>query len=277
MTTIGQNEGEQKSTLRACKCKRLEVEGGDSVGYIKYSGSCTQKAAATIFDYDGDGKYDHSEAWSFNHSRITHDPNKGEIRLYYSDEPKDAKPSKIVDIEQEEKDYEERCAKFQKFAQTLTRYGIDVEMARNAGVTDCEVKEKDGKTVLVLHAAAEGYELELPIDKDFEPKSIKIFRSEDDFNIHFNNVNGTLKCLYGDFDYGQQYGFGGNSNITVIGFDGAPESMAVENNAKVTFVTGDYADSIVDRTRKDSDGNSTVTNLKPGKTTIQGAGTMKGE
>lgn len=270
MTTIGQNGEQTQHPLHPCKGTRIEVKEGWTVDYVQTKGSCVQRDAATIFDDDGDGKYDFWEANSFNKYRISYDINKGEVRLYDKNAPKDAKPEKVINIAKHKEEYAAKTARYQKLLKTLTTYGIDIGMAKWVGITDCELKTDGGKTILVLKAPKEGYELELPIDKNYDPEQISFFRAEDEYNVHFENVRGTLRCT-GDFEWGNKFALGGNSAVTVIGKKGVSDGIAIENNATVTFVTDDFADNIQDRTRDDN-GHYQDTRLKPGTTTVQGAG-----
>lgn len=274
--------------LVACKNK-LEVKAEMTVKELQEKGNAAQKQAAIIFDYNGDGKYDALEAFDFNHTRITADTKMGEIRLYDKDAPKNAKPDKTVKINTEKANYAKRSAKYQKFTQTLTRFGLNVGHAEWVGFNEAQVKTVNGKSYLVLKAVPQtnptGYEgcysiedcceLSIPLDKDFEPSKIKMYRSEDECNVHFDNLKGTLK-ITGNATRNHGFAFGGNSNVTVIGKSGIPDKIAVEDNAKVTVKTDDYADILIDRTRIGEDGYQYVnTHLKPGTTTVKGAGETK--
>ena len=268
---------------------KLEVKQGMTVQQLQEKGNPAQKQAATIFDYNGDGKYDAYEALDFNHTRITADTKMGEIRLYDKDAPKNAKPDKTVKINTEKANYAKRSAKYQKFAQTLTRFGLDVEHAEWVGFNEAQVKTVNGKSYLVLKAAPKTNptgneqcyaiedccELSIPLDKDYEPSKIKMYRLEDECNVHFDNLKGTLK-ITGNATRNHGFAFGGNSNVTVIGKSGIPDEIAVEDNAKVTVKTDDYADTLYDRTRRGEDHYPVETHhLKPGSTTVKGAGKIK--
>lgn len=268
---------------------RLEVKAGMTVQQLQEKGNAAQKQAATIFDYNGDGKYDAYEALDFNHTRITADTKMGEIRLYDKDAPKNAKPDKIVKINTEKANYAKRSAKYQKFAQTLTRFGLDVGHAEWVGFNEAQVKTVNGKSYLVLkavpktnptgneqcYAMEDCCELSIPLDKDYEPSKIEMYRAEDNCNVHFNNLKGTLK-ITGNATRNHGFAFGGNSNVTVIGKSGIPDEIAVEDNAKVTVKTDDYADTLYDRTRRGEDHYPVETHhLKPGTTTVKGAGKIK--
>ena len=268
---------------------KLEVKEGMTVQQLQEKGNPAQKQAATIFDYNGDGKYDAYEALDFNHTRITADTKMGEIRLYDKDAPKNAKPDKTVKINTEKANYAKRSAKYQKFAQTLTRFGLDVEHAEWVGFNEAQVKTVNGKSYLVLkavpktnptgneqcYAEEDCCELSIPLDKDYEPSKIEMYRAEDNCNVHFNNLKGTLK-ITGNATRNHGFAFGGNSNVTVIGKSGIPDEIAVEDNAKVTVKTDDYADTLYDRTRRGEDHYPVETHhLKPGSTTVKGAGKIK--
>ena len=268
---------------------KLEVKEGMTVQQLQEKGNPAQKQAATIFDYNGDGKYDAYEALDFNHTRITADTKMGEIRLYDKDAPKNAKPDKTVKINTEKANYAKRSAKYQKFAQTLTRFGLDVGDAEWVGFNEAQVKTVNGKSYLVLKAAPKTNptgneqcyamedccELSIPLDKDYEPSKIEMYRAEDNCNVHFNNLKGTLK-ITGNTTRNHGFAFGGNSNVTVIGKSGIPDEIAVEDNAKVTVKTDDYADTLYDRTRRGEDHYPVETHhLKPGSTTVKGAGKIK--
>ena len=268
---------------------RLEVKEGMTVQQLQEKGNAAQKQAATIFDYNGDGKYDAYEALDFNHTRITADTKMGEIRLYDKDAPKNAKPDKTVKINTEKANYAKRSAKYQKFAQTLTRFGLDVEHAEWVGFNEAQVKTVNGKSYLVLkavpktnptgneqcYAMEDCCELSIPLDKDYEPSKIEMYQAEDNCNVHFNNLKGTLK-ITGNATRNHGFAFGGNSNVTVIGKSGIPDEIAVEDNAKVTVKTDDYADTLYDRTRRGEDHYPVETHhLKPGTTTVKGAGKIK--
>ena len=268
---------------------KLEVKEGMTVQQLQEKGNPAQKQAATIFDYNGDGKYDAYEALDFNHTRITADTKMGEIRLYDKDAPKNAKPDKTVKINTEKANYAKRSAKYQKFAQTLTRFGLDVGHAEWVGFNEAQVKTVNGKSYLVLKAAPKTNptgneqcyavedccELSIPLDKDYEPSKIEMYRAEDNCNVHFNNLKGTLK-ITGNTTRSHGFAFGGNSNVTVIGKSGIPDEIAVEDNAKVTVKTDDYADTLYDRTRRGEDHYPVETHhLKPGTTTVKGAGKIK--
>ena len=268
---------------------KLEVKQGMTVQQLQEKGNAAQKQAATIFDYNGDGKYDAYEALDFNHTRITADTKMGEIRLYDKDAPKNAKPDKTVKINTEKANYAKRSAKYQKFAQTLTRFGLDVEHAEWVGFNEAQVKTVNGKSYLVLkavpktnptgneqcYAMEDCCELSIPLDKDYEPSKIEMYRAEDNCNVHFNNLKGTLK-ITGNATRNHGFAFGGNSNVTVIGKSGIPDEIAVEDNAKVTVKTDDYADTLYDRTRRGEDHYPVETHhLKPGSTTVKGAGKIK--
>lgn len=268
---------------------RLEVKEGMTVQQLQEKGNAAQKQAATIFDYNGDGKYDAYEALDFNHTRITADTKMGEIRLYDKDAPKNAKPDKTVKINTEKANYAKRSAKYQKFAQTLTRFGLDVGHAEWVGFNEAQVKTVNGKSYLVLkavpktnptgneqcYAMEDCCELSIPLDKDYEPSKIEMYRAEDNCNVHFNNLKGTLK-ITGNATRNHGFAFGGNSNVTVIGKSGIPDEIAVEDNAKVTVKTDDYADTLYDRTRRGEDHYPVETHhLKPGTTTVKGAGKIK--
>ena len=268
---------------------KLEVKEGMTVQQLQEKGNPAQKQAATIFDYNGDGKYDAYEALDFNHTRITADTKMGEIRLYDKDAPKNAKPDKTVKINTEKANYAKRSAKYQKFAQTLTRFGLDVEHAEWVGFNEAQVKTVNGKSYLVLkavpktnptgneqcYAMKDCCELSIPLDKDYEPSKIEMYRAEDNCNVHFNNLKGTLK-ITGNATRNHGFAFGGNSNVTVIGKSGIPDEIAVEDNAKVTVKTDDYADTLYDRTRRGEDHYPVETHhLKPGSTTVKGAGKIK--
>ncbi len=268
---------------------RLEVKEGMTVQQLQEKGNAAQKQAATIFDYNGDGKYDAYEALDFNHTRITADTKMGEIRLYDKDAPKNAKPDKTVKINTEKANYAKRSAKYQKFAQTLTRFGLDVGHAEWVGFNEAQVKTVNGKSYLVLkavpktnptgneqcYAMEDCCELSIPLDKDYEPSKIEMYRAEDNCNVHFNNLKGTLK-ITGNATRNHGFAFGGNSNVTVIGKSGIPDEIAVEDNAKVTVKTDDYADTLYDRTRRGEDHYPVETHhLKPGSTTVKGAGKIK--
>lgn len=268
---------------------KLEVKEGMTVRQLQEKGNPAQKQAATIFDYNGDGKYDAYEALDFNHTRITADTKMGEIRLYDKDAPKNAKPDKTVKINTEKANYAKRSAKYQKFAQTLTRFGLDVKHAEWVGFNEAQVKTVNGKSYLVLkavpktnptgneqcYAMEDCCELSIPLDKDYEPSKIEMYRAEDNCNVHFNNLKGTLK-ITGNATRNHGFAFGGNSNVTVIGKSGIPDEIAVEDNAKVTVKTDDYADTLYDRTRRGEDHYPVETHhLKPGSTTVKGAGKIK--
>ena len=268
---------------------KLEVKQGMTVQQLQEKGNPAQKQAATIFDYNGDGKYDAYEALDFNHTRITADTKMGEIRLYDKDAPKNAKPDKTVKINTEKANYAKRSAKYQKFAQTLTRFGLDVGHAEWVGFNEAQVKTVNGKSYLVLkavpktnptgneqcYAIEDCCELSIPLDKDYEPSKIEMYRAEDNCNVHFNNLKGTLK-ITGNATRNHGFAFGGNSNVTVIGKSGIPDKIAVEDNAKVTVKTDDYADTLYDRTRRGEDHYPVETHhLKPGSTTVKGAGKIK--
>ena len=268
---------------------KLEVKQGMTVQQLQEKGNPAQKQAATIFDYNGDGKYDAYEALAFNHTRITADTKMGEIRLYDKDAPKNAKPDKTVKINTEKANYAKRSAKYQKFAQTLTRFGLDVGHAEWVGFNEAQVKTVNGKSYLVLkavpktnptgneqcYAMEDCCELSIPLDKDYEPSKIEMYRAEDNCNVHFNNLKGTLK-ITGNATRNHGFAFGGNSNVTVIGKSGIPDEIAVEDNAKVTVKTDDYADTLYDRTRRGEDHYPVETHhLKPGTTTVKGAGKIK--
>lgn len=267
---------------------RLEVKEGMTVQQLQEKGNAAQKQAATIFDYNGDGKYDAYEALDFNNTRITADTKMGEIRLYDKDAPKNAKPDKTVKINTEKANYAKRSAKYQKFAQTLTRFGLNVENAEWVGFNEAQVKTVNGKSYLVLkavpktnptgneqcYAMEDCCELSIPLDKDYEPSKIKMYRAEDTCNVHFYNLKGTLK-ITGNATRNHGFAFGGNSNVTVIGKSGIPDEIAIEDNAKVTVKTDDYADTLYDRTRTEKDGNVEIHHLKPGTTTVKGAGKIK--
>ena len=268
---------------------KLEVKEGMTVQQLQKKGNPAQKQAATIFDYNGDGKYDAYEALDFNHTRITADTKMGEIRLYDKDAPKNAKPDKTVKINTEKANYAKRSAKYQKFAQTLTRFGLDVGHAEWVGFNEAQVKTVNGKSYLVLkavpktnptgneqcYAMEDCCELSIPLDKDYEPSKIEMYRAEDNCNVHFNNLKGTLK-ITGNATRNHGFAFGGNSNVTVIGKSGIPDEIAVEDNAKVTVKTDDYADTLYDRTRRGEDHYPVETHhLKPGTTTVKGAGKIK--
>ena len=268
---------------------KLEVKEGMTVQQLQKKGNPAQKQAATIFDYNGDGKYDAYEALDFNHTRITADTKMGEIRLYDKDAPKNAKPDKTVKINTEKANYAKRSAKYQKFAQTLTRFGLDVKHAEWVGFNESQVKTVNGKSYLVLkavpktnptgneqcYAMEDCCELSIPLDKDYEPSKIEMYRAEDNCNVHFNNLKGTLK-ITGNTTRNHGFAFGGNSNVTVIGKSGIPDEIAVEDNAKVTVKTDDYADTLYDRTRRGEDHYPVETHhLKPGSTTVKGAGKIK--
>ena len=268
---------------------KLEVKQGMTVQQLQEKGNAAQKQAATIFDYNGDGKYDAYEALDFNHTRITADTKMGEIRLYDKDAPKNAKPDKTVKINTEKANYAKRSAKYQKFAQTLTRFGLDVKHAEWVGFNEAQVKTVNGKSYLVLkavpktnptgneqcYAMEDCCELSIPLDKDYEPSKIEMYRAEDNCNVHFNNLKGTLK-ITGNATRNHGFAFGGNSNVTVIGKSGIPDEIAVEDNAKVTVKTDDYADTLYDRTRRGEDHYPVETHhLKPGSTTVKGAGKIK--
>ena len=268
---------------------KLEVKQGMTVQQLQEKGNAAQKQAATIFDYNGDGKYDAYEALDFNHTRITADTKMGEIRLYDKNAPKNAKPDKTVKINTEKANYAKRSAKYQKFAQTLTRFGLDVKHAEWVGFNEAQVKTVNGKSYLVLkavpktnptgneqcYAMEDCCELSIPLDKDYEPSKIEMYRAEDNCNVHFNNLKGTLK-ITGNATRNHGFAFGGNSNVTVIGKSGIPDEIAVEDNAKVTVKTDDYADTLYDRTRRGEDHYPVETHhLKPGSTTVKGAGKIK--
>ena len=268
---------------------KLEVKEGMTVRQLQEKGNPAQKQAATIFDYNGDGKYDAYEALDFNHTRITADTKMGEIRLYDKNAPKNAKPDKTVKINTEKANYAKRSAKYQKFAQTLTRFGLDVKHAEWVGFNEAQVKTVNGKSYLVLkavpktnptgneqcYAMEDCCELSIPLDKDYEPSKIEMYRAEDNCNVHFNNLKGTLK-ITGNATRNHGFAFGGNSNVTVIGKSGIPDEIAVEDNAKVTVKTDDYADTLYDRTRRGEDHYPVETHhLKPGTTTVKGAGKIK--
>lgn len=267
---------------------RLEVKEGMTVQQLQEKGNAAQKQAATIFDFNGDGKYDATEACCFNNTRITADTKMGEIRLYAKDAPKNAKPDKTVKINTEKANYAKKSAKYQKFAQTLTRFGLNVENAEWVGFNEAQVKTVNGKSYLVLkavpktnptgneqcYAMEDCCELSIPLDKDYEPSKIRMYRAEDTCNVHFYNLKGTLK-ITGNATRNHGFAFGGNSNVTVIGKSGIPDEIAVEDNAKVTVKTDDYADTLYDRTRTEKDGNVEIHHLKPGSTTVKGAGKIK--
>jgi len=265
MTTINPNG-------KANSAQPLEIKEGMTVGEVQKKGTDAQKAAATRFDVNGDGKYDYYEAYDFSHTKIKSGNNGTEIHLY----DEDGNLQKKVDINAEKQDYANRTAKRQKFEQTLTTYGIDIDNAEWVGINECSTKTINGKTYLILKATPtspapdknstytieDSYELSIPIDKDFDPSKIKMYRAEDEANVHFENVNGTLKIL-GEETRNHGFAFGGNSNITVIGKDGVADLIAAEGNAKVSVKTGDYADTLEDRTKGDD------IRLKPGTTTVQ--------
>ena len=276
-TVSGQTpEPQPKPLVKAGK--RLEIKERMSVEEVQKNGNAAQKAAATIFDINGDGSYDYDEAYAFNNTRITADTNTGEIRLYKKDAPRNAKPTETVNIEAEKVDYAKRTAKYQKFAQTLKTFGLSVENAEWVGINDCKLKTINGKQHLVLIATPTDkkshiqghFELTLPIDKDFDPSQIEMYRSEGP--VCFKNIRGTFKLL-GDETREHNYSFGGNSDVTVICKDGEADEIEIEDNAKVTIKTKDYADTLLDRTRKGEESyNHDFKHLKPGTTTVKGAG-----
>ena len=172
---------------------RLEIQEGMTVKDVQAKGNAAQKAAAILFDFNGDGEFDYYEAYSFNQSRIAYDANNGEVRLYDKDKPNGTAPVETVNIEEAKAEYSKKSAKYQKFAQTLTHFGIDVSSAEWVGINDCEVKTVNGKTYLILKAVPQTpepdpnessysieshFELSIPIDKDFDPKNIIMYRAE---------------------------------------------------------------------------------------------------
>ena len=250
---------------------RLEIQEGMTVKDVQAKGNAAQKAAAILFDFNGDGEFDYYEAYSFNQSRIAYDANNGEVRLYDKDKPNGTAPVETVNIEEAKAEYSKKSAKYQKFAQTLTHFGIDVSSAEWVGINDCEVKTVNGKTYLILKAVPQTpepdpnessysieshFELSIPIDKDFDPKNIIMYRAEDECNVHFDNVKGTLTILGGETrEHG--YAFGGNSNVTVVGKDGVADKIAVEDNAtevKYRFPLIENDENILEITAYNVDG-----------------------
>ena len=242
---------------------RLKIEEGMTVKDVQARGNSAQKAAAILFDYNGDGHYSYGEALDFNGTSITNDTNKGEIRLY-DRETKGSAPIKTVNIEEAKAEYSKKSAQYKKFRQTLTFYGIDYSQIERTSINDCEVKTVNGKTYLVLKAPE--YELSMPIDKNFEPHKIRIYRAEA-HNLQMENVKGTLTILGDNSSEYRGFDFHGDSNVTIIGRDGAVDTAGVSDNSAVTFKTGDYADYI--KEWHETEPYCTTHHLKPGVTTVK--------
>ena len=130
---------------------------------------------------------------------------------------------------------------------------------------------QDGKPDKSGEYSRGAYRLEIPIDENYEPSKIEAYRAEDEYNVHFQNVKGNLVFLQASQGVPEELkkyrhttpklAFEGNSNIHIQGLDGASDSVKLEYPATATFNTGDYADSIVARSKQ---GNYSEHNLKPG-------------
>lgn len=143
----------------------------------------------------------------------------------------------------------------------LVFYGIDVEAADWVGVDKVQVKDVNGVKQLVLTSNAEKYELTLPINKDYDPSKIKMWRSEDFANVHFEGINGEFKNTSTPDEPRGGYAFH-NSNVKITGADGVSDLFAIYSDTKATVVTGDYADTVEGRIN--STGKANRLNLKPG-------------
>ncbi len=143
----------------------------------------------------------------------------------------------------------------------LVFYGIDVENADWVGIDKVQVKTVNGEKQLVLTSVEEQYELTLPINKDYDPSKIKMWRSEDEANVHFEGINGEFKNTSTPDNPRGGYAFH-NSNVKITGADGVPDLFAIYSDTKAEIKTGDYADTVEGRIN--STGETNTLNLKPG-------------
>lgn len=143
----------------------------------------------------------------------------------------------------------------------LVFYGIDVDNADWVGIDKVQVKTVNGEKQLVLTSQEEHYELTLPINKDYDPSKVSMWRSEDFANVHFEGINGEFKNTSTPNNPRGGYAFH-NSNVKIIGADGVPDLFAIYSDTKAEIKTGDYADIVEGRINSTKETN--VLNLKPG-------------
>lgn len=147
----------------------------------------------------------------------------------------------------------------------LVFYGIDIERAEWVGIDNVQMKTVNGGKQLVLTSNEEHYELTLPINKDYDPSKIKMWRSEDEANVHFEGINGEFKNTSTPDEPRSGYAFH-NSNVKITGADGVPDFFAIYTDTKATVKTGDYADIV--ETRSNDGERADNINLKPGEHNI---------
>lgn len=131
---------------------------------------------------------------------------------------------------------------------------------------------KDGKPDKSGEYSSGAYRLEIPIDENYEPSKIEAYRAEDEYNVHFENINGNLVFLQETKGVPDEFkeerhttpklAFEGNSNVHIQGLDGAADSVKLVYPATATFNTGDYADDVISVSKK---GNYSEHKLKPGE------------
>jgi len=177
---------------------RLTITEGMTTEQVRKEGNAAQKAAICIFDKDANGVFDKEEASLFDSMRIALHKD-GTANLYKNNELEDS-----VDLKKAQADYDakiayekESMAKYEaimnKISKPLTFYGINPKTAEWVGIDDVSVKTINGQKTLVLTSKKEQYQLELPLDKDFDPSKIEMYRAEDITNVHFENIKGTLR------------------------------------------------------------------------------------
>lgn len=250
------------------------IKEGMSVYEVGNKGNAKQKAAAKIFDYNGDGIYDSFEAKQFNESVITVKGNKVTIveNLGYDNEPEWTGYTQTK--EDINKDYEKRSSQYKSNAALLRRFGFNEKEVLDNWVNGDDVKcsivtNKSGEQIFKIEDRY--MDILIPIDNNFEPSKLRIKSDLIENNdgkyeslIELENINCTVKLKDEIYDgTTERISIKGNSKVYVKGVDGLKDKVFVSDGAKVSFSTGDYADVIVDNTTEKE------RHLKPGITTVK--------
>ena len=234
----------------------FEIKQGTQVYDVLNNGTKEQKAAAKIFDFNGDGEYSSVEADFFQKAKVS--INGKNVHAVVDGQDWGGNVDEI------DKNYEKMSARYQKNAQLLRRFGLDyktiLEDQHWSGGMDVRtgVDKNTGEQLLIIEN--EETKLIIPINKDYDPSKISI---DSGLGV-LNNFNGgvVLKKSYDDKIEGQSLHIMGDSEVFVDAANDVSDKIIVYNNAKVTVKSDDYSDKVQHYETKEEH------QLKPGKTTI---------
>ena len=236
----------------------FEIKQHTTVAETLEKGSVEQKAAAKIFDFNGDGEYSLQEAESFNSSIITVNGDNITTRTGDFEVTQSKK-----DINQ---DYKYKTANYQKNFSLLRQFGLNAkEILDDVGEKECLlITDKSGKQILMIKSP--DVTLRIPIDKNYNPSNIRISSNLQ----NLENINATI-IFNKDFALEDgvniyQPRIGGNSNVHIIGSDKTTDRVIIADNASVTFKTGDNSDAII---VEGANGELNNHRLDPGQTKIK--------